>query len=79
MKQTFGHRLEATGVAFGIARFCSSQAENGEQPYMVAEIARLIEAAERISGKVARAHNDKRNPLTMFGANNAHLPFLAWH
>ena len=47
LKHTFGHRLEAAGVAFGDCQvLLGHKPKTVTQRYMVAEITRLIEAAE---------------------------------
>ena len=48
LKHTFGHRLEAAGVAFGDCQvLLGHKPRTVTQRYMAAEITRLIEAAER--------------------------------
>ena len=49
LKHTFGHRLEAAGTTFGDCQvLLGHRPRTVTQRYMVAEIARLIEAAERV-------------------------------
>jgi len=49
LKHTFGHRLEAAGTAFGDCQvLLGHRPRTVTQRYMVAEIVRLIEAAERV-------------------------------
>jgi integrase len=48
LKHTFGHRLEAAGVAFGDCQvLLGHKPRTVTQRYMAAEITRLIDAAER--------------------------------
>ena len=49
LKHTFGHRLEAAGTTFGDCQvLLGHRPRTVTQRYMVAEIVRLIEAAERV-------------------------------
>jgi site-specific recombinase XerD len=62
LKHTFGHRLEAAGVAFGDCQvLIGHKPRTVTQRYMAAEITRLIEAAERA---LASEHRMKV-PMTM--------------
>ena len=49
LKHTFGHRPEAAGTTFGDCQvLLGDRPRTVTQRYMVAEIVRLIEAAERV-------------------------------